>query len=90
MISKAVLKKPWVSHRGKKYPVGTTFKLVKIFRDTKLALHDFLIPGECYGLVVFPTKIFVRLTKKELEIKNRRKREYEEHIRKHNKYYKER
>jgi len=86
VISKATLKKPWKSHRGKIYPAGTTFKLAKIFRDTESALYDFIIPGECYGLVVFPNRIFIRPTKKELEIKNRRKREYEEHIRKHNKH----
>ena len=82
MILKAVLKKPWRSHKGKLYPIGTTFVLEERYLQSKSALYRFDIPGECYGLTVIPDKIFLQLTPEEKALKLRRKKAYEDHVKK--------
>ena len=84
MISKATLKKPWRTHKGKVYPAGTTFIFVKKFIEIESALYDFVIPGECYGLVVIPDKVFRKLTSEERELRERRRKDYEDHMKKYN------
>ena len=82
MILKAALKKPWRSHKGKLYPAGTTFVLEERFLQSKSSLYSFDIPGECYGLTVIPDKVFLQLTLEEKAIRERRKKAYEEHMKK--------
>ena len=81
MIYKATLTKSWRSHRGKLYPPGTTFKLVKRLLEVDSAIYDFVIPDECYGLIVLPNKIFKQLTDEEKKIKDSRAKAREEHLR---------
>ena len=82
MIVKATLKKPWSSPRGKVYPPGTTFKLVKRDWETSRAIYDFIAPGIGRGWVVFSDQIFKILTEDERRIREVRRKMIEEHIKK--------
>ncbi len=82
MIYRATLTKPWRSHRGKLYPVGSTFKFVRRLVEIDSAIYDFNAPGYGYGWVVLPNKIFKQLTEEEKRIKEFRKKAVEEHLRK--------
>ena len=82
MIIKAILKKPWKSPRGRVYPEGSTFKLVRRDPDSACSIYDFRAPGIGHGWVVFPDKIFKKLTEEEIYLRDIRKKMIEEHIRK--------
>ena len=88
------LKKDWVSHRGKVYPAGTTFK-----RNTKTSTYpdrpdgpglwyEFKIPkglpfphqGGAFGFLFIPNKIFLLLTEEEKFLRNIRNKLREEHM----------
>ena len=43
-------------------------------------MYDFAIPGECYGLIVLPNKIFKKLTDEEKRVKDSRAKAREEHL----------
>ena len=82
MILKATLKRPWRSNRGKLYPEGTVFEFVKKFSENESALYEFKIPNESYGIVVIPNKVFLQLTKEEKDLREIRKKAYEDHMKK--------
>ena len=63
------------------YPPGTTFALSERLPEADSALYDFVVPGECYGLIVLPDKIFKQLTDEEKRIKDSRAKAREEHLR---------
>ncbi len=83
MFLSATLKKPWKSHRGKIYPIGTTFRFVKRFPGLESAMYDFNIPGKLYGFVVLPDKLFKQLTPEEVQVKERRRRDFEDHMKRY-------
>ena len=87
MISKATLKKPWRSPRGKVYPPGSTFKLIKREPENSISIYKFFAPGLGTGWVKLPDRIFKKLTEEEARIKIIRKREAEEHMRKTRPFY---
>jgi adenine specific DNA methylase Mod len=80
MITKALLKKPWQSPRGKMYPPGTTFKLMKRFPENSSSMYDFVIPGVCCGWVILSDKIFDLLSKKEKKLREIREKIRKEHF----------
>jgi len=80
VILVATLKKPWRSHRGKLYPAGTTFKFVRRFLETDSVLYEFNVPGDRYGVVVFPNKSFAKLTPEEKALREQRRKAYEDHM----------
>ena len=82
VIIKATLKKSWRSNRGKLYPKGTTFSLVKKFLENESALYEFNVPNERYGIVVIPNKVFLQLTEEGRKLKKQRKKAYEDHMKK--------
>ena len=76
-----MLKKDWRSHRCKLYPSGSTFR-----RNTEIQCsreghwYDFRIPGESYGSVFIPNKVFFKLTDAEKRIKEERRALVQAHI----------
>ena len=80
MFLKATLKKPWKSHRGKVYPIGTTFELAEVYLSSDSALYKYVVPNVCYGFVVIPNKVYKPLTKEEIEKRERQRKAYEEHM----------
>ena len=87
MVNKALLKKPWKSPRGKIYPAGSTFELIKRNKETSCSIYNFEAPGVGYGWVVFPDKIFKKLTEEEVSLREIRRKMVEEHIRKANDFF---
>jgi len=92
-----ILKKDWVSHRGKTYPAGTTFTRNKnspTFSnrpDSPGHWYDFRIPtglpfphqGGAFGFLFIPNRIFFLLTEEEKLLRDARNKLKEEHM----KYY---
>ena len=82
MICRAILKRPWISPRGKLYPPGTIFIFNRRLKDTSSTIYDFIIPGQGYGFVILSDAIFKQPTEEERRIKALRERLREEHIKK--------
>ena len=82
MVYKAVLKKSWISSRGRIYPPGTIFIFSRRIKDMNSTIYDFSIPNEAYGFVVLSDNIFKQLTEEEKYIRALREKLREEHIKK--------
>tara|TARA_Y100000287_G_scaffold177974_1_gene170149 strand:+ start:662 stop:940 length:279 start_codon:yes stop_codon:yes gene_type:complete len=80
MFLKAELKKSWKSKRGKLYPPGTKFVFSKWLPEIDSALYDFYIPRDSYGIVVIPNSEFRQLTPEQREVRESRRKAYEEHM----------
>jgi len=77
---KAILKKPWKSHKGKVYPPGTTFELDEVYPNSDSALYKYVVPNVCYGFLVIPNKVYKLLTEEEIERREKHKKAYEDHM----------